>query len=66
MFRAVILLGGPSKKASYGPYDQPSPLFPIAGLDAITHPLFSLSRHPSLKEIVLLGYYDQAQFKPII
>lgn len=42
MIRAVILLGGPSKKASYGAYEEASPLFPIAGLEIIAHTMFAM------------------------
>lgn len=37
MIRGVILLGGPTKKANYGVYEQASPLFPIAGSEIISH-----------------------------
>lgn len=63
MIRAVVLLGGPSKKASYGAYEQASQLFPIAGLEIVAHLMFALSKLKNLKDFVLMGYYDQTPFQ---
>ena len=60
MLRAVLLLGGPTKQSSFGPFDQPSPFVKVAGIELIGHHLYALSRLPNIKDIVLLGFYDQA------
>ncbi|CAK70943.1 unnamed protein product (macronuclear) [Paramecium tetraurelia] len=63
MIRAVILLGGPSRKASYGAYEQASPLFPVSGIEIIGHLLNSIHKMPNLKDFVLMGYYDKKCFQ---
>ena len=62
MIRAVILLGGPSIKASYGTYEAASPLFPVSGVEIIGHLLNSIQKLSNLKDFVLMGYYDKKCF----
>ncbi|CAD8134014.1 unnamed protein product [Paramecium pentaurelia] len=63
MIRAVILLGGPSRKASYGTYEQASPLFPVSGIEIIGHLINAIQKLPNLKDFVLMGYYDKKCFQ---
>lgn len=63
MIRAVILCGGPSRKASYGTYEQASPLFPISGLEILGHLVNSICKLTNLKDIVLMGYYEKKCFQ---
>jgi mannose-1-phosphate guanylyltransferase len=63
-YKGIILVGGPSVGTRFRPLsmDLPKPLFPVAGHPIIYHPLSSLAKIPGMKEILLIGFYDQAVF----
>ncbi len=63
MIRAIILLGGPSRKASYGTYEHASPLFPVCGMEIIGHLMNAIRKLHNLKDFVLMGYYDKKCFQ---
>ena len=62
--KAVILVGGPSVGTRFRPLsmDCPKPLFPIAGKPTIYHHVQALAKVPQMKEILLVGFYDQNVF----
>ena len=62
--KAVILVGGPSVGTRFRPLsmDCPKPLFPIAGHPMIYHHLLALSKVPGMKEVLLLGFYENSVF----
>uniref|UniRef100_A0A1B0A7D2 Uncharacterized protein n=1 Tax=Glossina pallidipes TaxID=7398 RepID=A0A1B0A7D2_GLOPL len=63
MLKAVILVGGPQKGTRFRPLslDMPKPLFPIAGRPIIQHHIEACVQLPNLKEILIIGYYPQAE-----
>lgn len=63
MLKAVILIGGPDKGTRFRPLslNQPKPLFPVAGLPMIQHHIEACSNVPNLREIILLGFYDEEE-----
>ena len=58
----VILVGGPSVGTRFRPLsmDCPKPLFPIAGVAMIYHHIAALAKLPSIKEILLIGFFDNS------
>jgi mannose-1-phosphate guanylyltransferase len=62
--KGIILVGGPSVGTRFRPLsmDLPKPLFPIAGNPIIYHPISALSKISGLKEIFLIGFYEQTYF----
>lgn len=46
--------------------DAPKPLFPIAGKPIIWHHLEALAKVPSVKEVLLIGFYDEYVFRNFI
>ncbi|CAB3980282.1 Mannose-1-phosphate guanyltransferase alpha [Paramuricea clavata] len=59
--KTIILIGGPQKGTRFRPLslELPKPLFPIAGYPLIHHHIEACSKVPNMKEIVLIGYYQQ-------
>ncbi|KAK4940971.1 hypothetical protein LTR10_019015 [Elasticomyces elasticus] len=66
--KAVILVGGPSRGTRFRPLslDVPKPLFEVAGHSIIWHCLKAVSKVPELKEVILIGYYDETVFRDFI
>lgn len=62
--KGIILVGGPNVGTRFRPLsmETPKPLFPIAGKPMIYHHIQALSLIPGLKEILLIGFYDQQVF----
>lgn len=66
--KAVILVGGPSRGTRFRPLSLncPKPLFPIAGRPLIYHHLDALSKVKSLKEVLIIGLFEDKVFAPYI
>jgi mannose-1-phosphate guanylyltransferase len=66
--KAVILVGGPSRGTRFRPLslDVPKPLFEVAGHPIIYHSLKALAKVPGLREVILVGYYDENVFRDFI
>ncbi|QKX58632.1 uncharacterized protein TRUGW13939_05757 [Talaromyces rugulosus] len=66
--KAVILVGGPSRGTRFRPLslDVPKPLFDVAGHPIIYHSLKAVAKVPGLREVVLVGYYDETVFRDFI
>ncbi|RYP86383.1 hypothetical protein DL769_000767 [Monosporascus sp. CRB-8-3] len=66
--KAVILVGGPSRGTRFRPLslDVPKPLFDVAGHPIIWHCLTAIAKVPSIQEVCMIGYYDEAVFKDFI
>ncbi|RIB09955.1 nucleotide-diphospho-sugar transferase [Gigaspora rosea] len=60
IYKAVILLGGPSHGTRFRPLSLniPKPLFPIARHPIIWYHLDALSKVEGLKEVLLIGFYE--------
>lgn len=66
--KAVILVGGPSRGTRFRPLslDIPKPLFEVAGHPIISHCLKAISKVPGIREVILVGYYDETVFRDFI
>ncbi|CEG73580.1 Putative Mannose-1-phosphate guanylyltransferase [Rhizopus microsporus] len=66
--KAVILVGGPSRGTRFRPLSLncPKPLFPIAGRPLIHHHLDALSKVEGLKEVLIIGLFEDKVFAPFI
>ncbi|KAL1861218.1 hypothetical protein Plec18167_002920 [Paecilomyces lecythidis] len=66
--KAVVLVGGPSRGTRFRPLslDVPKPLFEVAGHPIIYHCLKAVAKVPSLREVILIGYYDESVFRDFI
>ncbi|KAI8920498.1 nucleotide-diphospho-sugar transferase [Entophlyctis helioformis] len=66
--KGVILVGGPSVGTRFRPLsmDCPKPLFPIAGVPMIHHHVLSLSKTVGMREILLIGFYENSVFDRFI
>jgi mannose-1-phosphate guanylyltransferase len=62
--KAVILVGGPSRGTRFRPLSLncPKPLFPIGGQPLLYHHLQSLSAIPNLKDVYLIGFFEDQIF----
>ncbi|OLL24365.1 putative mannose-1-phosphate guanyltransferase [Neolecta irregularis DAH-3] len=65
---AILLVGGPSRGTRFRPLsmDIPKPLFPVAGHCMIWHHLRALSKLPSVVDVLLIGFYEEAVFRDFI
>ncbi|KAF2749834.1 nucleotide-diphospho-sugar transferase [Sporormia fimetaria CBS 119925] len=66
--KAVILVGGPSRGTRFRPLSMelPKPLFPVAGHPIIEHCFQAIAKVPEIKEVFIVGYYDESVFQPFI
>ncbi|KAL1926209.1 hypothetical protein VTP01DRAFT_6074 [Rhizomucor pusillus] len=66
--KAVILVGGPSRATRFRPLslDVPKPLFPVAGAPIISHHLAALSKIEGLKEVLVIGFFEDNVFARFI
>ncbi|CAG8517397.1 9498_t:CDS:2 [Acaulospora morrowiae] len=64
IFKAIILVGGPSRGTRFRPLslDSPKPLFPVAGHPIIWHHLEAVSKVEELKEVLLIGFFENSVF----
>lgn len=63
-YKGIILVGGPSTGTRFRPLsmDFPKPLFPVAGNPIIYHHIAALAKIQGMKEIFLIGFYEQSVF----
>ncbi|KAJ2556864.1 hypothetical protein EV175_001715 [Coemansia sp. RSA 1933] len=68
MNKAVILVGGPSRATRFRPLSMhlPQPLFPVGGKPIIWHQIKALSVVRDLKEIILIGFFEDFIFRPFL
>ncbi|EEQ27631.1 putative mannose-1-phosphate guanylyltransferase [Microsporum canis] len=66
--KAVILVGGPSRGTRFRPLslDMPKPLFEVAGHPILLHCLKAVAKVPGIREVILVGYYDETVFRDFI
>ncbi|KAJ5387790.1 nucleotide-diphospho-sugar transferase [Penicillium cosmopolitanum] len=66
--KAVILVGGPSRGTRFRPLslDVPKPLFEVAGHPIIHHCLKAIAKVPDVREVILVGYYDESVFRDFL
>ncbi|KAK0281261.1 hypothetical protein LTR35_007637 [Friedmanniomyces endolithicus] len=66
--KAVILVGGPSRGTRFRPLslDVPKPLFEVAGHPIIEHCFAAITRLPEIREVFIVGYYDESVFRDFI
>ncbi|KAF2092002.1 nucleotide-diphospho-sugar transferase [Saccharata proteae CBS 121410] len=66
--KAVILVGGPSRGTRFRPLslDVPKPLFDVAGHPIIEHCFQAITKVPEIKEVFIIGYYDESVFRDFI
>ncbi|KAL1304092.1 hypothetical protein AAFC00_000527 [Neodothiora populina] len=66
--KAVVLVGGPSRGTRFRPLslDLPKPLFEVAGHPIIEHCFNAITKVPSIKEVFIVGYYDESVFRDFI
>ncbi|KAJ2372285.1 hypothetical protein IW150_004192 [Coemansia sp. RSA 2607] len=68
MNKAVILVGGPSRATRFRPLSMhlPQPLFPVGGKPIIWHQIKALSAVKDLREIILIGFFEDYVFRSFI
>ncbi|KAK5798205.1 hypothetical protein VI817_004496 [Penicillium citrinum] len=61
-------VGGPSRGTRFRPLslDVPKPLFEVAGHPIIHHCLKAVAKCPDVREVILVGYYDESVFRDFI
>ncbi|KAF9438591.1 Proteasome subunit alpha type-2 [Entomortierella beljakovae] len=66
--KAIILVGGPSRGTRFRPLslNVPKPLFPVAGKPIISHHIAALSKIQDLKEILLIGFFEDSVFSSFL
>ncbi|KAK9474481.1 nucleotide-diphospho-sugar transferase [Dipodascopsis tothii] len=66
--KALILVGGGTRGTRFRPLslDIPKVLFPVAGRPILSHALSALTTVPTIKEVLLVGFYDDAIFKDFL
>ncbi|KAJ1648128.1 hypothetical protein J3B02_001805 [Coemansia erecta] len=68
MNKAVILVGGPSRATRFRPLSMhlPQPLFPVGGKPIIWHQIKALSAVKDLREIILIGFFEDFVFRSFL
>ncbi|KAI8992147.1 nucleotide-diphospho-sugar transferase [Mycotypha africana] len=68
LYKAIILVGGPSRATRFRPLslDVPKPLFPVAGAPLIHHHLQALSKVHGLREVLIVGFFEDTVFNKFI
>ncbi|XP_003383396.2 PREDICTED: mannose-1-phosphate guanyltransferase alpha-A-like [Amphimedon queenslandica] len=63
IMKAVILIGGPHIGTRFRPlsFEVPKPLFPVAGCPMIQHHIEACLKFPSIKEILIIGFYQRSR-----
>lgn len=66
--KAVILVGGSSRGTRFRPLalDYTKILFPIAGKPLLSHTVDALLKLETIREIILIGFYDEAVFADFV
>ncbi|TKA21993.1 hypothetical protein B0A50_08491 [Salinomyces thailandicus] len=66
--KAVVLVGGPSRGTRFRPLslDLPKPLFEVAGHPIISHCFAAIAKVPEIREVFIVGYYDESVFRDFI
>ena len=66
--KAIILIAGPQKGTRFRPLslDVPKPLFPVAGIPIVQHHIDALLKVPSVKEVLLLGFYPASEMADFV
>jgi len=66
--KAVILVGGPSRGTRFRPLslDLPKPLFEVAGHPIIAHCFAAVAKVEDIREVFLVGYYEEGVFRDFI
>ncbi|KAI9696905.1 MAG: Proteasome subunit alpha type-2 [Bogoriella megaspora] len=66
--KAVILVGGPARGTRFRPLslDVPKPLFDVAGHPIIEHCLNAVAKVSDIKEVFIIGYYEEHVFRDFI
>ncbi|KAL1914190.1 uncharacterized protein VTP21DRAFT_9689 [Calcarisporiella thermophila] len=66
--KAILLVGGASRGTRFRPLslDLPKPLFPVAGDPIIWHHLRALSHVPDLREVLIIGFFEDYIFARLI
>ncbi|CAO3626907.1 unnamed protein product [Cunninghamella blakesleeana] len=67
-YKAIILVGGPSRATRFRPLslNVPKPLFPVAGAPIVNHHLAALSKVEGLKEVLIIGFFENQVFSRFI
>ncbi|MCJ1309710.1 Proteasome subunit alpha type-2 [Agyrium rufum] len=66
--KAVILVGGPQRGTRFRPLslNLPKPLFDVAGHPILWHCVRAVAKVPGIREVCLIGYYDESVFRDFI
>ncbi|KAF2396999.1 nucleotide-diphospho-sugar transferase [Trichodelitschia bisporula] len=66
--KAIILVGGPSRGTRFRPLslDVPKPLFEVAGHPIVEHCFRAIAKLPEIREVFIIGYYDESVFRDFI
>ncbi|VEU21557.1 DEKNAAC102785 [Brettanomyces naardenensis] len=66
--KAIVMVGGGSRGTRFRPLalDQAKILFPIAGKPLLAHTVDSILEIDSIKEIILIGFYEPSVFTEFI
>lgn len=66
--KALILVGGGTRGTRFRPLsmDIPKVLFPVAGKPLLAHSVDAVAQDPNMKEIILVGFYEDHVFKDFI
>lgn len=64
----MLQVGGPSRGTRFRPLslDLPKPLFEVAGHPIISHCFAAITKLPEIREVFIVGYYDESVFKDFI